>query len=233
MVTRGIALVPAVIVIALSGDRGLYRLLILSQVVLSLQLPFATIPLIHFTSDPRKMGLFLNRTWIRITAWIIAAVIVALNLKLVFDAVSGWLGGGPAWIWVLVMIPVTLVLAVLIYITLAPFFRPGRRWEEGVVTDAQRIADAIEPVRISHIGVALQHAAGDGVILSTALTEARRHHARITLLHVMHAPGTLLLGQERWSLHGVQDQRYLENLVREIETEEFPVEFMLLHGHPA
>jgi manganese transport protein len=233
MVTRGIALVPAVIVIALSGDRGLYRLLILSQVVLSLQLPFATIPLIHFTSDPRKMGLFVNRTWVRITAWVIAAVIVALNLKLVFDAVSGWLGGGPAWIWVLVMMPITLVLAVLIYITLAPLFRPGRQWKEGVVTNAQRVADAIEPVRIRHIGVALQHAAGDGVILSTALTEARGHHARITLLHVMDAPGTLLLGQESWSLHGVEDQHYLENLVREIETDEFPVEFLLLHGHPA
>ena len=68
IITRGIALVPAVIVIALAGDRGVYQLLILSQVVLSLQLPFATIPLIHFTSDSQKMGPFANRTWVKVVA---------------------------------------------------------------------------------------------------------------------------------------------------------------------
>ena len=73
LVTRGLALIPATIVIALSGDHGLYRLLILSQVVLSLQLPFATIPLIHFTSDPGKMGVFANHAWVKIVAWTIAA----------------------------------------------------------------------------------------------------------------------------------------------------------------
>jgi len=233
IVTRGIALIPAVIVLAASGDSGLYRLLILSQVVLSLQLPFATIPLIHFTSDPKKMGVFANRTWVKIVAWAIAAIIVVLNLKLVFDELSGWLGSSPAWIWVLVMIPVTLVLAVLAYITFGPFLHPGRQWEETITTDAHRVADAIEPVRIRHIGVALQHAPGDGVIISTALAEAKVHHARITLLHVMDAPGTLMMGRESWSLHGAEDQAYLEHLTREIEERNLPVEFLLLHGHPA
>ncbi|MEJ2520590.1 MAG: Nramp family divalent metal transporter, partial [Desulfuromonadales bacterium] len=77
LLTRGIALIPAVIVLAVAGDKGLYRLLILSQVILSLQLPFATIPLIHFTSDTKKMGVFANRTWIKVAAWSIAAIIVA------------------------------------------------------------------------------------------------------------------------------------------------------------
>ena len=233
VITRGLALVPAVIVIALAGDKGLYRLLILSQVVLSLQLPFATIPLIHFTSDPQKMGVFANRTWVKITAWAIAAVIVALNLKLVFDELTGWLGSSPAWIWVLVMIPVTLALVILAYITFAPIFRPGRRWEETITTDAHLVADAIEPVRIKHIGVALQHAPGDGVIISSAMAEAKVHRARITLLHVVDAPGTLMLGHESWSLHGAEDQSYLESLAREIEEKDLAVEFLLLHGHPA
>jgi manganese transport protein len=113
LVTRGLALIPATIVIALSGDHGLYRLLILSQVVLSLQLPFATIPLIHFTSDPGKMGVFANRAWVKIVAWTIAAVIVALNLKLVFDVLAGWLMGRPLWTWAIILIPLGLVLAVL------------------------------------------------------------------------------------------------------------------------
>jgi manganese transport protein len=233
VVTRSIALVPAIIVIAAAGDNGLYRLLILSQVVLSLQLPFATIPLIHFTSDPQKMGVFANRTWVKSVAWTIAAIIVALNLKLVFDELSGWLGNSPAWIWVLVMISLSMVLAVLAYITFGPLFRPGRKWESMITTDAQLVADAIAPVHIKHIGVALQHATGDSVIISSAVAEAKVHRARMTLLHVMDAPGTLMLGQESWSLHGAEDETYLENLTREIEEIDLPVEFLLLHGQPA
>jgi len=233
IVTRSIALVPAVIVIAAAGDNGLYRLLILSQVVLSLQLPFATIPLIHFTSDPQKMGVFANRTWVKSVAWAIAAIIVALNLKLVFDELSGWLGNSPAWVWLLVMIPLSMVLAVLAYITFGPLFRPGRKWESTITTDAQLVADAIAPVHIKHIGVALQHATGDSVIISSAIAEAKVHRARMTLLHVVDAPATLMLGQESWSLHGAEDETYLENLTREIEENDLPVEFLLLHGQPA
>ena len=233
LVTRSIALIPATIVIAAAGDNGLYRLLILSQVVLSLQLPFATIPLIHFTSDPKKMGVFANRIWVKSLAWAIAVVIVVLNLKLVFDELSGWLGNSPAWVWVLFMIPLTLVLAVLAYITFGPLFRPGRKWDSMITTDAHLVADAIAPVHIKHIGVALQHAAGDSVIISSAVAEAKVHRARMTLLHVVDAPGTLMLGPESWSLHGAEDETYLENLTREIEEKDLPVEFMLLHGKPA
>jgi manganese transport protein len=232
LLTRGIALVPAVIVLAVAGDNGLYRLLILSQVILSLQLPFATIPLIHFTSDTKKMGVFANRTWIKVVAWSIAAIIVALNLKLVFDELSGWLGSSPAWIWVAAMIPLTLILGVLAYITFGPLFRPGRTWESAITTDAHLVADAIEPLQIKHIGVALQHAAGDAVIASAAVAEARVHRARLTLLHVVDAPGTILLGRESWSLHGAEDESYLEGLTREIEERDLPVESLLLHGRP-
>jgi len=232
LLTRGIALVPAVIVLAVAGDNGLYRLLILSQVILSLQLPFATIPLIHFTSDTKKMGVFANRTWIKVLAWSIAAIIVALNLKLVFDELSGWLGSSPAWIWVVVMIPLTLILGVLAYITFGPLFRPGRTWESAITTDAHLVADAIEPLQIKHIGVALQHAAGDAVIVSAAVAEARVHRARLTLLHVVDAPGTILLGRESWSLHGAEDKSYLESLTREVEERDLPVESLLLHGRP-
>ncbi len=233
LLTRGIALVPAVIVIAFAGDTGLYRLLILSQVVLSLQLPFATIPLIHFTSDRGKMGAFANRMWVKIIAWIIAAIIVALNLKLVFDELSGWLGSSPAWIWVMVMLPLTLVLGALAYITFGPFFRPGRSWQTAITTDSQAVAASIAPLQIKHIGVALQHAAGDTVILSAAVAEAKVHHARLTLLHVVDTPGTMILGEESRSLHGAEDKTYLESMAREIEERDLPVEFLLLHGRPS
>lgn len=79
-ITRAIAIVPAVIVVGAWGDSGAAKLLVASQVVLSLQLPFAVVPLVRFTGDPAKMGRFANRGWIKWTAWGIAAVIISLNL---------------------------------------------------------------------------------------------------------------------------------------------------------
>ena len=88
LITRLIALVPAVVVISLAGDQATQRLLILSQVILSLQLSFAVIPLIHFTSNRRNMGQFATPWWGQVLAWTAAAVIVALNGKLVLDQVG-------------------------------------------------------------------------------------------------------------------------------------------------
>ncbi|WP_290689868.1 MULTISPECIES: Nramp family divalent metal transporter [unclassified Haematobacter] len=85
MVTRAIAIVPAVAVTLLYGPRATGELLILTQVVLSLQLSFAVVPLVLFTSDRRKMGALVAPRWLGITAWTIAAIIVALNAKLVLD----------------------------------------------------------------------------------------------------------------------------------------------------
>src|SRR5712671_183382 len=89
LVTRGIAIVPVVIVTALYGERGTGQLLVFSQVVLSMQLPFAVIPLVRFVSDRRKMGKFAIPAAIAATAWIVAAVIVILNVKLLFDTLFG------------------------------------------------------------------------------------------------------------------------------------------------
>ena len=85
LITRLIAIVPAVIVIALYGERGSGQLLILSQVVLSLQLSFAVIPLVMFTNDRSKMGGFANPGWVKALAWLVAFVIAALNVYLLPD----------------------------------------------------------------------------------------------------------------------------------------------------
>src|SRR4051794_36154206 len=84
LLTRLVAIAPAALTIITVGEKGTYKLLILSQVVLSMQLPFAVIPLIHFTSDERRMGQFANKRWVRILSWITAGVIVALNIRLVY-----------------------------------------------------------------------------------------------------------------------------------------------------
>ncbi len=93
LITRLIAIVPAVIVTAIYGEHGTTNLLVWSQVILSLQLSFAVIPLILFTSDRRKMGEFVNALWMKILAWVVAGVIVILNVKFLLDF-FGLTGGG-------------------------------------------------------------------------------------------------------------------------------------------
>jgi manganese transport protein len=89
LLTRAVAIVPVVVVTALYGESGTAKLLVLSQVILSMQLPFAVIPLVHFVTDRRKMGRFTISRPVAVTAWIVASIIVILNLKLLFDAVIG------------------------------------------------------------------------------------------------------------------------------------------------
>jgi manganese transport protein len=86
LLTRGIAIVPVIVVTAIYGEHGTGQLLILSQVVLSMQLPFAVIPLVMFVTDRRKMGGFAISRPIAVLAWIVAAIIVALNVKLLSGA---------------------------------------------------------------------------------------------------------------------------------------------------
>jgi manganese transport protein len=89
LITRLIAIVPAIIVVALYGERGTGALLILSQVVLSLQLPFAVIPLVRFTTDRYKLGEFTAPRWIGVLAWLVAVIIAALNVWLLYQTIAG------------------------------------------------------------------------------------------------------------------------------------------------
>ena len=89
LITRLLAIIPAVIVTALMGESGTAQLLILSQVILSLQLSFAVIPLVMFTSDKLKMGEFTNPLWMKISGWVLGIAIAALNAFLLWQTFTG------------------------------------------------------------------------------------------------------------------------------------------------
>jgi manganese transport protein len=92
LITRLIAIIPAVIVTASYGESGTAKLLILSQVILSMQLSFAVFPLVMFTNDKRKMGEFVNRGWVKYLAWVVAVFIASLNVWLLVQTFAEWLG---------------------------------------------------------------------------------------------------------------------------------------------
>jgi len=85
LITRALAIIPAVLIIGIFGESKTTQLLVASQVVLSMQLGFAVWPLMRFTNEKAKMGEFANRLWLKILGWITAAIIIVLNVKLLFD----------------------------------------------------------------------------------------------------------------------------------------------------
>ena len=89
LITRSLAIVPAVIAAVYFGDKAIESLLVFSQVVLGMQLPFAVIPLVLFTNDKKKMGQFASPAWLKIAAWLVTATIVALNIYLLILTFSG------------------------------------------------------------------------------------------------------------------------------------------------
>jgi manganese transport protein len=89
LITRLVAIIPAIIVVSLYGERGTGALLVLSQVILSLQLPFAVFPLVSFTSNRAKMGVFVAPRWVQVLAWTIAVIIAGLNVWLLYQTFLG------------------------------------------------------------------------------------------------------------------------------------------------
>jgi NRAMP (natural resistance-associated macrophage protein)-like metal ion transporter len=156
-VTRLLAIIPAAITVYFSGDQGAYQLLLVSQVVLSMQLPFAMIPLIHFTGDRRRMGEFANKTWLQSLAWLAAAAIVVLNLNLAGSRIRDWLASEGPHSTLIRAFGVPLVgglVVLLLYIFLYPFFRrfvPDPLVPEAAVADGESgIPD--DPIFLERLG---------------------------------------------------------------------------------
>ena len=124
LLTRSLAIIPASITLIFFGENKLTELMIISQVLLSLQLGFAIIPLIHFVSDKKIMGKFAITFWVKILAWASAIVVVSLNMKLVASTYDAWFSIGDIW-WMGVLKYLTLgflilALWILLYITFYP-----------------------------------------------------------------------------------------------------------------
>jgi manganese transport protein len=243
LITRLIALVPAVLVIALAGESSTQRLLILSQVVLSLQLSFAVIPLIHFTSNRRNMGEFATPVWGQALAWTTAAIIVGLNGKLVFDQITEWVtwASESSWKWgpVPVVVPVAAglygvvasAIALLCWVTIKPFWKPSPPWKPKPSLKLDWV-QALRPHSLSRIGVALEHNPADAEILNRALSLAQTQgsSSELVLLHVVDTALTRVLGSDVADRESEADNRYLTDLVESLRERGYQARSVLLHG---
>jgi manganese transport protein len=233
LLTRSIALLPAVVVISISGNEGTYKLLILSQVILSLQLPFAIVPLVHFTSDKLKMGAFVNKLWVRILAWITSIFIIGLNSKLVFDQMKDWIEGGmPTALSVLSMGIALLVFLFLIYIIVLPFVRGEKGWVEKGPGGAMAVIEKIETHPVKNIAVALGRDDSDAAVVSRAISLAKGEKAMLILIHVVDSAPSQVYNQDVYDEHAREDEEYLLRIAQEVRLSGISVEIALAYGDP-
>jgi manganese transport protein len=218
LLTRALALVPAVATIVWAGERATGDLLVLSQVVLSLQLSFAVIPLIHLVSDPRWMGQYAIRPLLQAVSWLTALTIAVLNLKLSWDAVAGWLQSAHGYAWVVWAgaVPVAAGLVGLLgYVTVVPWLERVRGAPTPMIASVHG-PTAMPAVRPPHspraIAAAVDFSTADTAVLSHAVTLARAagRGAAVVLLHVVESGGARIMGAEMHDSESRADQERLE-----------------------
>jgi len=236
LLTRSLAIVPAVICIVVYGDAGTYKLLILSQVILSLQLPFAVIPLVQFTSDRTRMGEFANGRTVKLLAWASAAVIIGLNAKLVVDTASEWIAEAAHPLALkLVLFPAIGAIALLLaYVAVSPWLRHLRRPRPAPASEAATPPSGVAAIDQSYdlIAIALAVDANDGPVLDHGLSLARSYGARAIIVHVAEGFGARYFGREADNLETRDDLRYLMRARERAERAGVTAETRLLFGDP-
>jgi manganese transport protein len=235
LITRLIAIIPAYIVILIYGEDKTGELLVFSQVILSLQLGFAIIPLIHFTSDKVKMGEFVNKLWVKIAAWVIALIIVSLNIKLVINEVSIWIrdAGSDAWIIWTTVVPICFAaLGLLAYIIAKPIF--DRHPRQKAVTlphgSAVQISDTISPI-YNRVVITIDFSKVDAMAIQSALAQGKKD-GKFLLIHVVETAGAMVYGSDISDRESKEDEAALSDYARQIQEQGFDVEIKIGYGNP-
>jgi manganese transport protein len=234
LITRTMAVVPAALTIYFAGDKATLGLLLLSQAILSMQLPFAIVPLIHFTSDRARMGAFANAGWVRWLSWITAVVVIGLNTWLAYDSIQGWMDGAGAWRGVVgtaaIGVSATLVF-LLLWVTLEPIItsrKLGRAALEFPATESA-VAAAIAPV-YHRILVPLDHTRLDVLAIGHAAAMAKQHAAKLFLVHVEEGVTSQIYGGESSTAEVTAGQAYLDRIAQSLEAQGIAVETAVLHS---
>jgi manganese transport protein len=234
IITRLIAIVPAVIVILIYGESITGKLLILSQVILSLQLGFAIIPLIHFVSDKSRMKGFHISRITQITAWIIATIIVSLNAKLVFSEIKGWLttSENPIILW-LTVVPIALgFLVLLLYIVFKPFVSKTK-------LDIQNHSPHNMVLKFSesesynkkNIAISVDFSTADEIAINSAFNLGGLE-AKYTLIHVVETVGALVYGKQVDDHETTIDEKLLQEYKLMLREKGFYIKTQLGFGKP-
>ncbi len=211
LITRLLAIVPALIVIGIFGEGMTGELLIFSQVLLSLQLGFAVIPLIHFVSNKRLMGSFAIGKFTKFLGWFFTLIIVALNMKLVFDEMNSWYSNDPNILsFALVSLIILALIFMLIIITSNPFIKKMvLKTDQTPHGKVELSALSYGSKAVENICICVDFTKGDAKAINAALNISDSN-TKITLLHVVESASARLYGEDADDFETLEDFKYLE-----------------------
>jgi manganese transport protein len=224
LMTRLIAIVPAVLVILVYGEEKVDDLLVFSQVILSLQLGFAVIPLIHFVSDKNTMGIYAIKTYTKIGAWLIAFILVFLNVKLVMDETLKVFASDVMWYWkILLVIGLILFVGLFLIMTFLPLLKQRREKQRAVLHGETAVLNNLEVKSFGRIAIALDFSKSDEKLIAHALAQG---HAPVTyvLLHVVESVSARYLGEASDDDETRRDKLRIQNYAEQLKEKGHTVE---------
>ena len=215
LITRLLAIVPTLIVILIAGEKMVDQLLIFSQVLLSMQLAFAVIPLIHFVSDRNKMGVHTISLTTKIASWCVAALIVALNMKLFLESVGDWMTGSNVWVQGLLSLFVVLVAVLLLVTTVYPILLKRRVSNISVHGNIPHTLDT-EVNQFKQIALALDYGDNDLKVLHYAMQLASPE-TKLVLIHIVESVSASMMGSEAHDYETRKDRDHIDEYVKLLE----------------
>jgi len=234
LITRLLAIIPAFLTILIMGEKETGPLLVLSQVVLSLQLGFAVIPLIHFVSSKKLMGEFMINKWIKLFAWSSALIIVVLNIKLVFDEINSWIisaGSNSIWVW-LTAVPVAVFSGIiLVFITVKPFFKKKIIEKTKIPHGGPKeLIDFTYP-QYKRIAISVDFSDLDGETIKNALSQGGKD-GEYLLIHIVETAGASVFGKEIYDFETGTDEQYIKEYAERLNSRGYKTNWKLGYGTP-
>ena len=234
LITRLLAIIPALFTIFYFGQEALGELLVLSQVVLSLQLGFAVIPLIHFNSDKKLMKEFTIKPWVKTLAWLSAGIIVYLNVQLVIQEIQGWIkdAGENAILIYCIVIPLAVgCLGLLLYVFVQPFLSKSAREKKQLPHGPAEFITA-GSIQYQHIGIAIDFSGNDQRIIQNALMVGGRE-AKYTFIHIVESAAARYFGKNALDHETNLDKSNLAEYKQRLEELGYLSDARIGYGKPA
>ena len=202
--------------------------------ILSMQLPFAVIPLVHFTSDRQRMANFASPAWLRWVAWLVAAIIVALNARLMAVGVAEWLGAAGPWkplVWLVIILAGTALSGLLLWVSFEPAISRWFHLFAGrPVTALPDTGDGAAAPLYRRILVPLDHTALDRQALAHATAMARSHGSRLYLIHVEEGVTSQVYGSLASTAEVEAGAEYLDRIAATLRAQNIAVETAVFHS---
>jgi manganese transport protein len=226
LLTRLIAVIPALLMILINGEDNIDSLLVLSQVILSLQLGFAIIPLIHFTSDKKTMGVFAIKPFIIFLASLITLILVYLNIRMVYEQANQFFETSDSVFWrTLIIVGSLLYVSLLLIAIFYPLMNKTEKESVKLHPDAERIGHTAIPV-YRKIAVALDFSKNDNKLIAHALGQGGKE-SKYIMIHIVESPSARVIGVAADDLETRKDQERMNQYIEELREQGYNVDGIL------